>query len=401
MQTFVQKTKTAGQTRPVRAAPPVQTYTRAGWEPEADLRQQRALGTQAAQRLLQAEADRSGGIGAASSHPGSAFGRNSDEAPARTFIQADLEINQPGDVYEQEADQIADQIIRTPDSPDGQNGQGGSGTRDAQDLPAARPIHRLQTSSIQSRQAGTPGAPASLQQALASSGQPLAAGTRGFMEGALRADFSQVRVHTGDQAADAARAIQARAFTAGQEIVFGAGQYAPEASEGRRLIAHELAHVLQQGAGKSPAGGSARRVQMDSPKTTAPTAGELAAQLRAKRLELVTNFNFEMNEMQTNLALVTAIINTQAIPKSDFGAYFLNRLVSEGVEEIPFGPLAEGLKILWDAYSLTKNTDKAAEAAKRQNQINQFAATSNQDLLEISKTFAWWNDEIQYGIENS
>jgi len=86
-------------------------------------------------------------------------------------------------------------------------------------------------------------------------GESLAAPVRGFFENRLGHDFSRVRVHTGASAGATARALGALAYTMGNDIVFGAGQYAPETSDGRRLLAHELTHVVQQGAaGPLPTG---------------------------------------------------------------------------------------------------------------------------------------------------
>jgi peptidoglycan hydrolase-like protein with peptidoglycan-binding domain len=81
---------------------------------------------------------------------------------------------------------------------------------------------------------------------LASSGRPLDAGAQAFMEPRFGHDFSQVRVHTDGRAAESARAVNALAYTVGRDVVFGVGQYAPGTSEGKRLLAHELAHVVQQ-----------------------------------------------------------------------------------------------------------------------------------------------------------
>src|SRR3954451_11440659 len=77
---------------------------------------------------------------------------------------------------------------------------------------------------------------------------PLGSEDRRFMEARFGADFGDVRVHTGPAAAALCRALDARAFTLGRDVVFGAGQYAPARPAGRRLLAHELAHVLQQRA---------------------------------------------------------------------------------------------------------------------------------------------------------
>jgi len=86
-------------------------------------------------------------------------------------------------------------------------------------------------------------------------GQPLPESTRNFFEPRFGHDFSRVRVHTDSQAAESARAIKARAFTIGQAVVFGAGQYTPESTEGKSLLAHELTHVVQQA--------KAREIQAD------------------------------------------------------------------------------------------------------------------------------------------
>jgi hypothetical protein len=77
-------------------------------------------------------------------------------------------------------------------------------------------------------------------------GQPLPQSVRTFFEPRFGRDFSRVRVHKDTQAAESAQAADARAFTTGQDVVFGAGQYAPATSEGGRLLAHELTHVVQQ-----------------------------------------------------------------------------------------------------------------------------------------------------------
>ena len=82
-------------------------------------------------------------------------------------------------------------------------------------------------------------------------GHPLSDNDRTFFEPRFSQDFSQVRVHTDTRTAESARAVNARAFTVGQDVVFGAGQYAPGASEGRRLLAHELTHVVQRGLDSS------------------------------------------------------------------------------------------------------------------------------------------------------
>lgn len=88
--------------------------------------------------------------------------------------------------------------------------------------------------------------PPIVHEVLRSPGQPLDAGTRAFMEPRFGYDFSQVQVHTDARAAESARAVNALAYTVGRDVVFGAGRYAPGVDEGRRLLAHELTHTVQQ-----------------------------------------------------------------------------------------------------------------------------------------------------------
>lgn len=88
--------------------------------------------------------------------------------------------------------------------------------------------------------------PSIVNDVLSSSGQPLDHPTRNWMEPRFGHDFSNVRVHTDNRAAESARSVNADAYTVGNNVVFGDGQYAPGEFRGQRLIAHELTHVLQQ-----------------------------------------------------------------------------------------------------------------------------------------------------------
>lgn len=100
-------------------------------------------------------------------------------------------------------------------------------------------------------------APPIVHETLAGSGHPLDFDTRTFMEERFGHDFSRVRIHTDTKAAESAREMGAHAYTVGSSIVFGRGGYAPETQAGRRLIAHELTHVAQQG-------GSVRALQREN-----------------------------------------------------------------------------------------------------------------------------------------
>ena len=102
--------------------------------------------------------------------------------------------------------------------------------------------------------AGSSAAAAGSKSAIASpgTGSAMAPGVRGFFETRFGADFSGVRIHAGAPAAASAESLQARAYTVGQDIVFGAGEYQPGTPDGRHLLAHELAHTIQQSRGQAP-----------------------------------------------------------------------------------------------------------------------------------------------------
>jgi hypothetical protein len=92
---------------------------------------------------------------------------------------------------------------------------------------------------------------ASVQDALRGPGAPLDRSTQGFMQSRLGYDFAHVRIHTHEQAAQSARDLNANAYTVGSHIVFGPGRYSPASSAGRRLLAHELTHVVQQSSSRT------------------------------------------------------------------------------------------------------------------------------------------------------
>jgi hypothetical protein len=115
--------------------------------------------------------------------------------------------------------------------------------------------------------AAAPGfAPPLVHDVLRSPGQPLDAGTRAELEPRFGHSFADVRVHADGRAAESAAAVSAHAYAVGRDIVFGAGRYAPASAEGRRLIAHELAHVVQQSAG----GGAALQAKLEVGAVDAP-----------------------------------------------------------------------------------------------------------------------------------
>jgi hypothetical protein len=116
--------------------------------------------------------------------------------------------------------------------------------------------------------------PPIVHEVLRSPGAPLDAQTRTFMEPRFEHDFSRVRVHSDARAAESAWTVNALAYTVGHDIVFGSGQFAPKRSEGQRLIAHELTHVLQQSNGIRLQPQSAMSEPQDAPEREADAVAD-------------------------------------------------------------------------------------------------------------------------------
>src|SRR5215470_12861231 len=133
----------------------------------------------------------------------------------------------PGDAFEQEADRFAGEAMRR------------KPTQAARSLTSG-------ASTDTGREDGLLEVPDSVERALAIPGRPLTPSLSWEMSQRFGHDFSRVQVHSGEVADESARDIQAAAYTVGPHIVFGGGRFAPDTEGGRRLIAHELAHVVQQ-----------------------------------------------------------------------------------------------------------------------------------------------------------
>lgn len=160
-----------------------------------------------------------------------AGGECADCAKKKSGLQRKLTIGAGNDPLEQEADRIADQVMAGPAH---------SPVRGAPPRIQRFTEHATEQTAF---------APTSVDRVLASSGRPLDPALQQDMGQRFGYDFSQVRVHTGTTAEQSARDVHAHAYTVGHNIVFGPGQFELGTNQGQHLIAHELAHVVQQGPG--------------------------------------------------------------------------------------------------------------------------------------------------------
>ena len=160
----------------------------------------------------------------------------------RSPMQAGLIVNAPGDRYEREADRIAEQVMRMPAPPREEPAE------DQQQEAKAQPaVPRIGDGAF-----AAGGGFGQQLNASRGRGKPLPSALQTEFEAKFGADFSGVTIHTGAQADGLNRSIQAEAFTHGRDIYVGKGQYNPNGMEDKRLLAHELTHVVQQNGQESP-----------------------------------------------------------------------------------------------------------------------------------------------------
>jgi Domain of unknown function (DUF4157) len=169
-------------------------------------------------------------------------------------LQAKLVVGDAQDPLENEADRAAERVMAM------------SGAAPPPPIAGAAATLRRAPAPAPATATATGGgeAPASVHETVGAPGAPLGASERAFFEPRFHADFGDVRIHADPRGAASAAAIGARAYTVGRDVAFAAGEYRPASDEGRGLIAHELAHVVQQDGGDAAAAGTVRRLDTDA-----------------------------------------------------------------------------------------------------------------------------------------
>jgi hypothetical protein len=215
----------------------------------------------------------------------STYARKDSDAPAlsskaaSSSVAGGLRIGEPNDVYEQEADRVANEVMAgglakrhwSLPRPSGRGSLqrkcscGGSGG-ECEQCKQEKEEKMLQRKAA--GHAGSDVAPPIVHEVLNSPGQPLDRTTREFFEPRFGMDFSKVRVHTGGLAASSAEAVNSLAYTVGNAIIMNSGQYQPHAATGQSLIAHELTHVAQNS-------GTLQRFEKSERSEIAPHYGDV------------------------------------------------------------------------------------------------------------------------------
>ncbi|HLJ27810.1 MAG TPA: DUF4157 domain-containing protein [Candidatus Angelobacter sp.] len=229
------------------------------------------------------------------------------EAPGKgtgRFPANALRINGPSDTFEQEADRVAREVlageVRHGWSPAGLDGmpvqrkcRGGAGSgeecEECKKKNEGQSLQRKAEGPIQDDVA-----PPIVHDVLNSPGRSLDKATRDYFESRFGHDFSKIRIHSDGRAAESARAVHALAYTVGENIAFAAGRYSPNTAEGRRLLAHELVHAVQQGhsanvsvraAGAGPQISRSGPQVACTPEPNGPSGGASTPKVRVIRLD--------------------------------------------------------------------------------------------------------------------
>jgi hypothetical protein len=284
------------------------------------------------------------------------------------YIQAKLKVNAPGDGFEQEADRVAERVMRMPESQtprpqDAEEEEESIQTKSFSAQPAgflvqrkcaecssggepcpkcteeeslqrkplagtiAPVIQRRQNESVEEEErlslkqssGPTPESTPTINENIGSllgGGQPLPAATRSFFEPRFGVDFGGVRAHTHSGAAQIARSVNAKAFTLGQDLVFGEGQYSPETTDGKKLLAHELTHVIQQGGGTQTNQGGQKPTLQKSPDLKIMRAGfESSIQVCHRVLE---SRDFDVTKGGLRVVFVLEELDKNVVDCKDF-----------------------------------------------------------------------------------
>jgi hypothetical protein len=207
-----------------------------------------------------------------------------------------LKINSPNDKYEQEADKVAEQVMRMPEQTVQRKCAKCNEEDEMIQTKSQGDSGKIATSGLMNQIQNTKG-----------NGQMMDANTRSFMEPRFGMDFSKVKIHSDNRAAGMSQGINAKAFTVGQDIYFNNGAYSPGSVDGKKLLAHELTHVMQQQGRHT----TIQREESEMVFTT--TEAELA--LAENRTESVDH---QERRIQVSIALQRAINFLQAAINGPF-----------------------------------------------------------------------------------
>ncbi len=244
-------------------------------------------------------------------------------------IQRKMSVNTPGDRYEEEADRTAARVMNM------------SGSQRSEIEPVGDRIQR------KGGEETTMDATGQVESVLRAPGAPLDGGTRKFMEPRFGHDFSEVRIHTGSEAAASADSINARAYTAGNNIVFSRGAYNSNERSGQELLAHELTHVIQQKGNRNTI--QRRKNEFDDPTLQAylqllRDTGKIEGTSKSdnKAREIVEKWKaaakgFELTP-DIRIMLIREMMDGPTLDEDEQAIFDILRYSEDGALRVIFGP---------------------------------------------------------------
>lgn len=302
--------------------------------------------------------------------------KDTHEKEKKGKVQPKLTVNQPGDEYEQEADALADQVM-----------QGGSGLAGA--------IHGkdITTGGGAMRQGAGDGNAVDdkLQNELSGSkggGFSLPAGMQTAMGAAFGVDFSNVRIHTDDQAVQMNNELRSNAFTHGNDIYFNAGKYHPDSGTGKHLLAHELTHVVQQNGG----GSALQRddtVDVDIVDVKPPVVNTVSGLVEDNmniQEAILDNLGTALENFET---IVNASSEKEAIPKKvgeivldEITKLVINEVIDKSLEE--FKPVKKIIELGKSIIEGVEKENKRVEEAKQSNELAKFIVEERTNIRKMT-----------------
>jgi hypothetical protein len=303
-------------------------------------------------------------------------------APSRTTPELNQDsthtsVSEPNGAAEREADRVATAVLA------GRSGPAWGLSR-LKIYPGAQSLGGTSDEEAPAARADSPSP--IVHGGIQSPGHPLDSATRRDFERRLGHDFGRVRVHTDAEAADSARAVNARAYAAGDDLVFGAGQYAPETSAGRQLLAHELTHVAQSRSASPQATGAIQRQALAPEDARRQRLQEIDTQLQSRviteqyRTELEAERSRLLGESGQGAGSVAAArqaairLNYAAAPDAYHGV----QLAYVAERDIPLNgtgsPGVQHSTLYWIAPQVRQTTDQAVAyiAYNPQNHRNEW-----------------------------
>lgn len=287
-------------------------------------------------------------------------------AKKKQKMQRKLMVGASNDPLEQEADRVAEHVLSMPL------------------YSSAVSMPRIQRFSISS--GAVEGiAPVSVDRALASQGQPLDSSLQQEMNQRFGYDFSGVRVHTGNIADQSARDLGAQAYTVKQDIVFAAGRFAPQTNSGRRLLAHEMTHVVQQSSGSAVGVLSSLNIRLQRKGEPSSGSTSVKKQPKSGASELPVDFTEERSRghdkvkriyiscVQSRLRLETSAINHTYVLTDcslPLGSYETQVTVSNNDFHLDFGESAAEGEAFEFAYEVAADQEHPAKYLSDQPSVH-------------------------------